>query len=75
MVFVLLLFQVPDPSSSNDEGITALHNAICAGHLDIVRSLVQFGVDVNAVDTDGWTPLHCAASCNNQPVVRVWHVD
>ena len=25
--------QVPDPSAANDEGITALHNAICAGHL------------------------------------------
>jgi len=65
-----ILPRVPDPSSSNDEGITALHNAICAGHLDIVQTLVEFGVDVNAVDTDGWTPLHCAASCNNQPVVE-----
>ena len=25
--------QVQDPSAANDEGITALHNAICAGHL------------------------------------------
>lgn len=29
--------QVPNPSASNDEGITALHNAICAGHLEIVK--------------------------------------
>ena len=21
-------------------------------------------------DSDGWTPLHCAASCNNLPMVR-----
>lgn len=46
--------QVRDPSAANDEGITALHNAICAGHLDIVRFLVQFGCDVNAQDSDGW---------------------
>ena len=39
---------VQDPSAANDEGITALHNAICAGHFDIVRFLVQFGCDVNA---------------------------
>merc|ERR1719350_1498289 len=62
--------QVPDPSAANDEGITALHNAICAGHLDIVQFLVEFGCDVNAQDSDGWTPLHCAASCNNLGMVR-----
>lgn len=46
--------QVKDPSAANDEGITALHNAICAGHLDIVTFLVRFGCDVNAQDSDGW---------------------
>jgi len=60
---------VEDASAANDEGITALHNAICAGHMEIVQTLVEYGVDVNVVDLDGWTPLHCAASCNNQPVV------
>ena len=43
-----------NPSEANDEGITALHNAICAGHSDIVKFLVEFGCDVNAADTDGW---------------------
>lgn len=62
--------RVPDPSAANDEGITALHNAICAGHLGIVRFLVAFGCDVNAQDSDGWTPLHCAASCNNLAMVK-----
>jgi ankyrin repeat protein len=51
--------QVTNPSAANDEGITALHNAICAGHFEIVRFLVQFGCDVNAQDSDGWyvTPI------------------
>uniref|UniRef100_A0A0K8TGI8 SH3 domain-containing protein n=2 Tax=Lygus hesperus TaxID=30085 RepID=A0A0K8TGI8_LYGHE len=62
--------QVRDPSAANDEGITALHNAICAGHFEIVTFLVKFGCDVNAQDSDGWTPLHCAASCNNVAMVR-----
>ena len=62
--------EVTDPSAANDEGITALHNAICAGHLEIVQFLVLFGCDVNAQDSDGWTPLHCAASCNNLSMVR-----
>lgn len=39
----------------NDEGITALHNAVCAGHTEIVKFLVQFGVNVNAADSDGWS--------------------
>ncbi|OQV17100.1 Apoptosis-stimulating of p53 protein 2 [Hypsibius exemplaris] len=62
--------QVMDPSASNDEGITALHNAICAGHFAIVKFLVEYGCDVNAQDTDGWSPLHCAASCNNLSMCR-----
>ncbi|XP_055339371.1 LOW QUALITY PROTEIN: apoptosis-stimulating of p53 protein 2-like [Paramacrobiotus metropolitanus] len=62
--------QVMDPSASNDEGITALHNAICAGHFPIVKFLVEYGCDVNAQDSDGWSPLHCAASCNNLPMCQ-----
>uniref|UniRef100_A0AAY3ZX89 Uncharacterized protein n=1 Tax=Denticeps clupeoides TaxID=299321 RepID=A0AAY3ZX89_9TELE len=60
-----IIYEVEDPSLPNDEGITALHNAVCAGHTEIVKFLVQYGVNVNAADSDGWTPLHCAASCNN----------
>lgn len=33
----LILSKVPNPSAANDEGITALHNAICAGHYEIVK--------------------------------------
>ncbi|XP_075719515.1 apoptosis-stimulating of p53 protein 2 isoform X2 [Rhinoderma darwinii] len=65
-----IIFEVEDPSQPNDEGITALHNAVCAGHAEIVKFLVQFGVNVNAADSDGWTPLHCAASCNNVQVCK-----
>lgn len=46
---------MPDPSACNDEGITALHNAICAGHFNVVQFLVEQGYDVNAPDTDGWS--------------------
>ncbi|XP_030206916.1 apoptosis-stimulating of p53 protein 2 [Gadus morhua] len=65
-----VIYDVEDPSLPNDEGITALHNAVCAGHVEIVKFLVQFGVNVNAADSDGWTPLHCAASCNNVQVCK-----
>ncbi|XP_072885150.1 relA-associated inhibitor isoform X2 [Hemitrygon akajei] len=57
--------EIDDPSQSNDEGITALHNAVCGGHYNVVEFLVNFGVNVNVSDSHGWTPLHCAASCND----------
>ena len=41
-------------SAANDEGITALHNAICAGHVSVAEYLVNYGCDVNAPDNDGW---------------------
>lgn len=60
-----IIYEVENPSTPNDEGITPLHNAVCAGHHHIVKFLLDFGVNVNASDSDGWTPLHCAASCNS----------
>ncbi|XP_035250724.1 protein phosphatase 1, regulatory subunit 13Ba isoform X2 [Anguilla anguilla] len=60
-----IIYEVENPSKPNDEGITPLHNAVCAGHHHIVKFLLDFGVNVNAADSDGWTPLHCAASCNS----------
>ncbi|XP_076127771.1 protein phosphatase 1, regulatory subunit 13Bb isoform X2 [Alosa pseudoharengus] len=60
-----IIYEVENPSKPNDEGITPLHNSVCAGHHHIVKFLLDFGVNVNAADSDGWTPLHCAASCNS----------
>ncbi|XP_030008948.1 relA-associated inhibitor [Sphaeramia orbicularis] len=60
--------EMQDPSQPNDEGITALHNAICGGHYNVVDFLVRVGANVSAPDSHGWTPLHCAASCNDRPL-------
>ncbi|KAG8514464.1 Apoptosis-stimulating of p53 protein 1, partial [Galemys pyrenaicus] len=65
-----VIYEVEDPSKPNDEGITPLHNAVCAGHHHVVKFLLDFGVNVNAADSDGWTPLHCAASCNSTHLCR-----
>ncbi|XP_062328398.1 relA-associated inhibitor [Osmerus eperlanus] len=60
--------EMSDPSQPNDEGITALHNAICGGHYSVVDFLVRIGANVSAPDSHGWTPLHCSASCNDRPL-------
>lgn len=60
--------EMSDPSQPNDEGITALHNAICGGHYNVVDFLVRAGANVSTPDSHGWTPLHCAASCNDRPL-------
>nr|XP_032653921.1 relA-associated inhibitor isoform X2 [Chelonoidis abingdonii] len=48
--------ELNDPSQPNDEGITALHNAICGANHNIVDFLIAVGADVNSMDSHGWTP-------------------
>lgn len=42
-------------------GATPLHVAAAKGYLEALKILCQCGLDVSAVDLDGWTPLHAAA--------------
>ncbi|KAF7225357.1 transcript variant X3 [Nothobranchius furzeri] len=42
-------------------GATPLHVAAAKGYLEALKILCQCGLDVSAIDFDGWTPLHAAA--------------
>ncbi|XP_036432380.1 protein phosphatase 1 regulatory subunit 12A isoform X3 [Colossoma macropomum] len=40
---------------------TALHVAAAKGYIEVLKVLLQCGLDVDSRDSDGWTPLHAAA--------------
>ena len=50
-----------DLDHSDDDGFTALHQAVLSGFEDVVRNLLEAGSDVNAPSLDCGTPLHLAA--------------
>jgi len=58
----LLLERGADPNHVWPTGATLLHMAAGMGNVEIVRILIQVGMNINASDNDGQTPLHSAAS-------------
>ncbi|KAL6474582.1 hypothetical protein MHYP_G00181430 [Metynnis hypsauchen] len=40
---------------------TALHVAAAKGYIEVLKVLLQCGLDVDSRDSDGWTALHAAA--------------
>ncbi|XP_048868743.1 caskin-1 isoform X1 [Brienomyrus brachyistius] len=61
----------PKPGDSTDpNGTSALHLAAKNGHIDIIRLLIQAGIDINR-QTKAGTALHEAALCGKTEVVRL----
>ncbi|RWA10131.1 hypothetical protein EKO27_g4958 [Xylaria grammica] len=52
---------VLDLEDKDNLGMTRLHDAVQAGDLGLVESLIQSGASVNFRDENGQTPLHYAA--------------
>ena len=57
----LLLESAGDPNVRFREN-TALMLAAGSGHAEIVQLMVEYGGNVAAVDSKGWSALHIAAS-------------
>ena len=50
---------------------TSLHIAIQNGNIEIVKTLLADGCDLNARNAEGQTPLELATALNNEEIVRV----
>jgi ankyrin repeat protein len=62
----------PDPDVRSESGHTALHVAIFKSNLEVIKLLLDYGFDVNAVvPSNGYTPLHFTVWLNKPDAVRL----
>lgn len=58
------------PDSTNEDGLTALHQCCIDDSEEMMKLLISFGGNPNAMDTEKWTPLHAAATCGHLHLVK-----
>lgn len=61
----ILLMNKVDPNLTNEDGLTALHQCCIDESKELLALLLEYGADVNARDSELWTPLHAAATCGH----------
>jgi ankyrin repeat protein len=62
----------PDPDVRDDLGGTALHDAVFQDNLEVIRLLLDYGFDINAVvPSNGYTPLHYCVWAGNLPALNL----
>lgn len=58
------------PDSTNEDGLTALHQCCIDNNADMLSLLLDYGANVNAQDSEKWSPLHAAATCGHLSLVK-----
>lgn len=65
-----LLERGVSPDSTNEDGLTALHQCCIDNNSDMLALLLDYGANVNAQDSEKWSPLHAAATCGHLNLVK-----
>jgi hypothetical protein len=66
------VLKVKEPCTALDYyGRTHLHSAVLGGHEEVVKELLDHGVDTSTADCKGRTALHLAAQCYSLGVLRL----
>jgi len=71
LVKLLLAHNVNPATAISRSQTTALAVAIKAGHVDVVKALIDADIDVNADATGGLPPLHYALTCRKNDIARL----
>jgi protein phosphatase 1 regulatory subunit 16A len=66
-----LLMKGVSPDSCNEDGLTALHQCCIDNNEAMLLLLLEYNANVNAEDSEKWTPLHAAATCGHLKLVRI----
>ncbi|XP_065160900.1 protein phosphatase 1 regulatory subunit 16A [Atheta coriaria] len=66
-----LLMKGVNPNSSNEDGLTALHQCCIDDNESMLQLLLEYGANVNAEDSEKWTPLHAAATCGHLKLIKI----
>ena len=70
-VIDLLLVHGADVLAVTEDEKTALHFAAQNDEVEMIKSMIERGLPVNAEDNDGWTPLHEAAYYGSEGAAKV----
>ena len=55
---------------ANHGGQTPLHSGCAGGHSEVVKLLLEYGANPNAIDAKGATPLHLATMGGHAHIVK-----
>ncbi|XP_050231467.1 potassium channel KAT1-like isoform X2 [Mercurialis annua] len=63
-----LMKHAADTDLTVDDGQKALHAAVCNGHIEMVKILLEGGASTNKPDSRGWTPKALAQQQGNKSI-------